>query len=118
VNLPEATEQLLTLSRQLHGALDWLRDSAEDSADKERQYRKARALAWVNNTEGTAGFREAQVDSDTADLRYERDLAEKLEKAAVEKIRGVRQEIGAWQTLLAAHRAEAEFARTGPQEGP
>lgn len=113
--LEDATEQMLALSRQLHGALDWLRDTAADSADKEREYRKARALAWVNNTEGTAGFREAQVDADTADLRYERDLAEKLERAAIEKIRGVRQEISALQTLLAAHRAEAEFVRTGSE---
>lgn len=116
VTISEATEQLLSLSRQLHVALDWLRDTASDSADKERQYRKARALAWVEHTEGTAGFREAQVDSSTADLRYERDLAEKLERAAIEKIRAVRQEIGAWQTMLAAHRAEAEFARTGPDQ--
>lgn len=114
----EATEELKSLSRQLHGALDWLRDTADDSADKERQYRKARALAWVENSEGTAGFREAQVDSQTADLRYERDLAEKLERAAIEKIRAVRQEVSAWQTLLAAHRSEAEFSARGPSEGP
>lgn len=118
MNLLEAQEQMLALSRQLHGALDWLRDTAADSAGKEREYRKARALAWVSNNEGTAGHREALVDSDTADLRYERDLSEKLERAAIEKIRGVRQELSAWQTLIAAHRAEAEFARTGPQEGP
>lgn len=115
MNLTEAQEQMRSLSNQLHGALDWLRESAKDSSAKEREYRKARALAWVNRTEGTAGFREAQVDADTADLRYERDLAEKLEKAAIEKIRGVRQEIGAFQTLLAAHRAEAEFVAKGPE---
>jgi predicted nucleic acid-binding Zn-ribbon protein len=116
--LDEAIEDLRRLSRQLHGALDWLRDTAPDSADKERQYRKAKALAWVTRTEGTAAQRAALVDADTADLRYERDLTEKLERAALEKVRAIRQEISAYQSLMAANRAEAEFARTGPQEGP
>jgi predicted nucleic acid-binding Zn-ribbon protein len=118
VNLADAIEDVRSLSRQLHGALDWLRDTAPDSADKERQYRKAKALAWVNRTEGTAAERAALVDADTADLRYERDLTEKLERAALEKVRAVRQEISAYQSLMAANRAEAEFARTGPQDGP
>jgi hypothetical protein len=114
VILAEAIEDVRSLSRQLHTALDWLRDSAPDSADKERQYRKAKALAWVHRTDGTATERAALVDADTADLRYARDLAEKLEMAAKEKIRSCRQEISLYQSLLAADREEAAFSRTGP----
>ena len=46
------------------------------------------------------------------------DLAEKLERAAVEKIRGVRQEISAFQSLMAASRSEMEMSKYGPEEGP
>lgn len=118
MNLAEAVKDVRRLSRQLDTGLDTLRDSAEEVADAERDYRKAKALAWVNRTEGTAAERAALVDADTADLRYKRDLAEGIRRAALESVRARAQQISMYQSLLSAHREEASFARTGPQETP
>lgn len=115
IDLSEALDEVRQLRDDMHRAQDWLRDNAPLSSQAEADYRKARANAWVE-VEGTAAHREAQVDALTADLRYQRDLAEKLERAALEKIRSCRQEISLYQSLLAAHRAEAEFSRVGPND--
>jgi hypothetical protein len=62
--------------------------------------------------------RAALVDADTADLRYARDVAEGIRRAALESVRARSQQISMYQTLVNAHKSEADFARTGPREGP
>ena len=114
MDLAEMTAEVRRLSRQLDNGLDVLRETAESLAQAEAAYRKAKALAWVKFTEGTAGYREAQVDADTAELRYKRDVADGVRKAAIESVRSRRTQISALQSLLAAHKAEAEFSRTAP----
>ena len=115
MNLAEAIQEVQRLSRQLDAGLDVLRGSAEDVAVAEREYRKAKGLAWVNRTDGTAAERQALVDADTADLRYARDVAEGMRRAALESVRSRSTQISMWQTLLNAHKSEADFARTGPR---
>jgi len=110
--LAEAEAEVRRLSNMLDAGLDVLRSSAEECAAAEREYRKARAQAWVAQTEGTAGFKEAQVDSLTADLRYKRDVAEGMRRAALESVRSRSTQISMLQTLLNAHKAEASFVRT------
>jgi hypothetical protein len=112
--LNEALEEVRRLSRQLNTGLDVLRDSAVDVADAEREYRKGKALAYVNRTDGIAAQRQALVDADTADLRYKRDLAEGIRRAALESVRARATQISMWQTLLNADKEEARFARTEP----
>lgn len=112
--LAEATAEVKRLSRQLDNGLDVLRESAEQLAKAEMEYRKARAERWLE-VEGTAAHREAQVDGLTADLRYLRDLAEGTRRAALESVRARSTQISMWQSLLNAHRAEADFVRTGPE---
>jgi hypothetical protein len=102
------------LSRLLDRGLDALRDSARDYADAEQEYRKAKAQAWVSVPEGTVPERQAKVDAATAGLRHARDLADGMRQAALEAVRSRRAQISALQSLLNAHRAEAEFARTAP----
>jgi hypothetical protein len=114
MNLPEAVEEVRRLSRLLDAGLDVLRSSAEETASAEREYRKGKALAWVHRTDGTAAERVALVDADTADLRYTRDVAEGIRRAALESVRARSTQVSMWQTLLNAHRAEAEFTRTRP----
>ena len=109
MNLEEAEAEVKRLSRLLDAGLDVLRSTAEEVAEHEREYRKARGLAWVTETEGTAAQKEAQVDARTADLRYRRDLAEGMRRAALESVRSRSTQISMWQTLLNAHRAEAEI---------
>jgi hypothetical protein len=112
--LSEAAAEVRRLSGLLDAGLEILRSSAEDVALAEQAYRKARAQAWVENTEGTAGFRESQVDGQTAGLRYKRDVAEGMRRAALESVRARTTQISAVQSLLNAHRAEANFVRSGP----
>jgi hypothetical protein len=91
-------------------------------AEAEMVYRKAKAVAWVEcptdeegKREWTAGRREAWVNAQTAELRRDRDLAEAMRQAALEAVRARRAQLSALQSLLSAHRAEAEFVRTGPR---
>lgn len=111
--LAEAASEARRLSQLLDAGLDVLRSSAGEVAETEREYRKARAQAWVTQTEGTAAQKEAQVDALTADLRYARDVAEGMRRAALESVRSRQQQISLLQSLMNAHKAEAEFDRTG-----
>ena len=104
------------LSRLLEEGLKVLRESSQVAAEAEREYRKAKAEAWLK-VEGTAAHREAQVDGLTADLRFERDVQEGLRRAALESVRARSQQVSLIQSLLAAYRSEAEFTRTGPEVG-
>ena len=87
---------------------------AYEVADAEHDYRKAKAIAWQTAPAGTVPMREAWVESETAEQRRRLDLAEGSRSAALEAVRSRRQQLSAVQSLLAAHKAEADFARTGP----
>lgn len=115
MNLNDVPEEMARLSRMLEQGLAALRDQSREWAEAEREYRKARALAYVQITTGTVDERKAAVDAATADMRYTRDLAEGMKQSALEAVRSRRTQISAAQSFLAASRAEAEFARTGPQ---
>lgn len=114
----ELSDEALRLSASIDHALQSLRDYTEQTATAERDYRRGKAEAWVRCPTGgewTAARREAWVDADTADLRYQRDLADGLQRGALESLRSRRAQLSALQSLLAADRAEAEVARTGVQ---
>ena len=112
--LPEMADELRRLSRLLDQGLAALRDQAQELADAEDEYRQAVAVAWVQAPEGTVPEREAWVNGQTSKMRRRRDLAEGMRQAALEAVRSRRTQVSALQSLLAAERAEAEFARTGP----
>jgi len=114
MDLNEAAKEMRRLSGMLDAGLETLRTAPADLAKAEAEYRKARARAWVEHTDGTAREREAIVDASTATLRYERDIAEGLRRAALESVRARQTQISALQSLLNAYRSEAEFVRTGP----
>jgi hypothetical protein len=101
--LSEAVEEVRRLSSLLNAGLSELRTSATQVAEAERAYRKARGVSWVEHSEGTAAFREAQVDASTADLRFARDLAEGVRRAAGESVRSRATQISAVQSLLSAY---------------
>ena len=112
----ENQKEMIRLSRNIDRGLDVLREAAQELAEAEHDYRLARGRAWVQ----TAGQgyvvaeREAIVDSATAAERRNRDLAEGTRQSALEAVRSNRQQLSAWQSWVAAERAEAEFARTMP----
>lgn len=119
-------DEAFRLSKLIDAGVDALRAQARALAVAENEYRKARAEAWLKcpndppevargrTREWTASRREAWVDAHTADLRMERDIAEGLRRAALEAINARRTQLSALQSLLNAHRAEAEFVRTAP----
>ena len=119
--LEEARTEMLRLSRLIDAGIEMSRTQAVELADAENTYRKAKAYAWVQcpkdepgGREWTAARREAWVDAEVADRRRGRDLAEAMRDAAREAVRARQAQLSAWQTLVRAHQAEAEFARTGP----
>lgn len=113
-------EEMKRLSRKIEDGIKAIVAESQRLAEAERAYRKAKAIAWTRriDDDGTAAMKEAMVDSDTADLRFERDLADGMRKAAIEAVRSRQQQISALQTVIRAHRAEAELAGFGIEEGP
>lgn len=114
MNLAEVQTEMRRLSVLIDKGVEALAASARELATTESEYRKAKALAYVQITEGTAAAREAAVNGATADLRYQRDLADGMAKAALEALRSRRTQISALQTLVNAHGEELKLARTGP----
>lgn len=116
MNLTEYADEMRRLSTLLDKGLDALRAQAQEVAETEATYRKAVALAWIEAPEGTAAAKSAWVDGKCADLRYARDLADNMSRAALESVRSRRTQISALQSLLNAFKEEAAFSRTGPNE--
>jgi hypothetical protein len=79
----EIGQEARRLRDLLQSGLTAFREQSVALAEAEREYRKGKAGAWVRRAgEGLAGERAALVDADTADLRYQRDLADGMAKAA------------------------------------
>ena len=126
MNLAEAADEMRRLSRLIDAGIEAMREQSSALANAEHDYRRQKAEAWVKcptddhgvkagEREWTAARREAWVDAETADLRRTRDIADGMKQAAIEAVRARRGQLSAWQSLISADRAEAEFARTAPQ---
>ncbi len=115
---PELVAELLRLSARLDQGSLAVRDRGRALAEAERDYRKARAAAWLTVEEGVAAQRKDQVDGDTADLRYLRDLAGNDRQSALEAVRNGRTQISALQTIGGVERELAAFSRTSPELAP
>jgi hypothetical protein len=113
------TESLLDLAgvRQAAHALGQKRRDArrdyerycEKAADAERDYRKRLAIAWASmRSEGllSMGAIEVQANSDAADQKHTRDIAQSLAKSALLRIeeleadRAMLRQIGEWSKEL------------------
>lgn len=114
MNIGQYVDEVSRFSTLLDNGLEALRQQSREVADAEFDYRKAKAVAWQTAPPGTVPMREAWVDAETAEQRRRLDWAEGSRSAALEAVRSRRQQLSAVQSLLAAHKAEAEFARTGP----
>lgn len=112
MNIEEMTEEMLRLSRLIDDGVAMLVRSAREYATAEDEYRLARATAFLA-AGGSVGERNATADQKTSKERRAAHLAEGMKQAALEAIRARRAQLSALQSLLASHRAEAEFARTG-----
>jgi hypothetical protein len=111
----EMSQEGRRLSELLDGALAFLKEQIRAAAEAERDYRQAKARAWVEAPDGTAGAKEAWVNGHTADLRYKRDIAAGMERASHQAIRSRLAQISLLQSVANAHKAEASFDRYGPE---
>jgi len=114
MNIRQYEDEVERFNTLLDNGLAALRQAASDVANAEFDYRKAKAIAWQTAPAGTVPMREAWVDAETAEQRRSLDLAEGSRSAALEAVRSRRQQLSAVQSLLAAHKAEAEMVRMGP----
>jgi len=112
VILADAEKEMNRLMLLMEAGLEAYREAPAVEAAKERDYRRLRSLKFLEAPEGTAAQREAWVDAESADARYERDVARGLVLASRESVRARAAQLSALQSLMNAHRAEAEFART------
>lgn len=116
--LAEFAAEMRRLSRLLDAGLEVYRDAPEGEAAKERDYRKLRSRKWIEAEGKNVKQREDWVDAVTADARYDRDVARGMVLVARESVRSRQAQLSAIQTLVNAYKSEADFARTGPREGP
>lgn len=96
----DAREALRQVAESRRQARDWYMRALANRAEKERDYRKARASTWALSTEGTAKEREDLVNERTSDQRYERDIADGIVRAALERIAEVDGERASLHRLI------------------
>jgi hypothetical protein len=115
MDLATLTAEAMRLSSLLDKGVMALRDASFAYAEAEHAYRSRKAMAYLETESGTVAEREAHVYAIMGDLRLRRDLADGERLAALEAVRSRRTQLSAVQSLLAAHKSEADFARTGPR---
>jgi hypothetical protein len=124
--LADYEKDMLRLSHLIDAGIEMSREQAVNLSHAEMVYREAKAEAWdrcpidppevkSGERQWTAARREAWVNAQTAAHRHDRDLAEAIRDSAREAVRARQVQLSALQTLIKAHQAEAEFARTAPQ---
>ena len=105
---------MLRFSHLLDAGLAKLRECASDYAAADVAYKRTYSEAFLR-ADGTGVHRE-QIATDAS--LVEREAVKRLEGlnvAALEAVRSRRTQISALQSLLAAHKAEADFDRVGPR---
>jgi hypothetical protein len=125
MDINDAADKFKHFSDLLDNGLSILRSVAIEYAEAENAYRKLIAEVWLQAPPGdvrkggmSADERLAWVQARTADARQKRDIADGMRLAALESVRSRRAQLSALQSLLAADRAEAEFAARGPRLEP
>lgn len=114
VTMIQYQQEIDRLSRLIDEGIKSLASAAHEVAEAEHDYRKAKAIAWMEAPPGTVPVRESWVDSETADKKRRLDVAEGMRVASLEAVRSRRQQLSAVQSLLAAYKADADFHRTRP----
>ena len=115
MDLETLTAEALRLSQLLDNGIAALREAGVAYAEAEHTYRASSAMAYLATESGTVAEREAHVYALVGEHRRSRDLADGQRVATLEAVRSRRTQLSALQSLLAAHRSEADFARTGPR---
>ena len=107
--------ELFKICRELadaHAALDAM---LPEWAAKENQYRKKKAYIYLN-ADGTIDARKAKVDAACEDERLAAHLAEARKEAMIERIRSLRAQLSAIETMIGSLQLTA--APPAPPELP
>lgn len=113
VTIGEITDEMLRLSKLLDAGLAALRAQSRNFAEADVAYRRTYAEAFLKS-EGTVAEREQVAMTASLDARVKMNLAEGIKVSALEAVRSRRTQLSVLQTIANGYRAEAEFARTGP----
>lgn len=113
MNPPQLIATLEQATKELEEAQGELERAVKAWAEADREYRLARARAFIA-TSGTVAEREAHTDLETDEQRYRAHLADGLKVSALEAVRNRRQQLSAWQSAAALMKSEAELAKYGP----
>jgi hypothetical protein len=106
--------EYVRLSNTLDKAIDSLFTLTKEAAEKDNIHRRAKAQAFLKVLGAkNQAEREAKADADFADQRYDAVLAEGLKEATIEQVRGLRNQLSALQTFVAARRSELEATSYG-----
>lgn len=116
MNAQELSKMMLQTVKDLRAASADLELCSVNFAKAERDYRLARAKAFLGSHGSTVAEREAHSDEKTSDARFARDMSEGLKVSALEAVRSHRGVLSALQSLAALERSEAELAKYAPQE--
>ena len=114
LNLAEIEKEIMQRSHQLDAGINALNTAARAYAEADHTYKKLYAEAFLTS-EGAGVMREQVATKAALQARYEANLAEGVMKSAAAAIQARRAQISALQSLLAAHKAEADFDRVGPR---
>lgn len=102
------------LSANLESAIKNLFAAGKDWAEKDDQHRRAKATAFVQVVGAkNQSEREAKADHFFADQRLEANLALALKEATNAQVMGIRTQLSALQTMIAARRSELEATSYG-----
>jgi hypothetical protein len=109
MTLTEMIHESERFSRLIDAGIELLVSASKDMAYAEHAFRVATAKAWAVAPGGTVPFKEAWVEAETADEKLALDLGETQRYNALEAVRSRRAQLSAIQSIMAAHRAEAEL---------
>jgi hypothetical protein len=111
--------ELLRLSTKLEDATDDLQKHSQEYAANEYAYRQAKALAYIKFQNDPGGGRrtvemiKAVVDRECERERMNAYLSRAMKEAGLEKVRSLRAQLSALQSVAAAMRSEMEMAGKG-----
>ena len=114
--LPEnLNAELWRLSGLLEEATDQLKSAARTLADTENAYRQAKALNYLTihqtaTDKPTVALIQAKVDKACADERQACYFARADKETALERIKSLRAQLSALQSVAASVRSEMEMA--------
>lgn len=103
-------EELDVAQKELESAL-------HDEAIARKKLTKVRAIAWREVKGSNREIREALVDEQTIEERFDLDIAVGDAKSAMESVRNKRQQLSGVQSASNSIKEDAQFSRTGPADG-